>query len=312
MSKNDVRRNIIYTSKILETIYNLKTQDVENCENGRSYAGAEVVIEESYPFIVGLYNKKKQYHILNADEIILLDILLSWDALVNEDNQEFITILFEDIDWMRNRRKRNQEHVNQTHCKYLQTLQSLENLYLIYGNEDVVKTDADLEEYPLVNVEHMIKENTIVGIKYNLGKMGKILKAQQQMVSIDMNIFKYSSTEFMKYKILRYLIVAIYMNRTKKNEFSRSYKSILKSIPYEYDDAVISYFDFILNSPHTTKYLSRCTARFTEIMNELIECDFIRNYSILPDKDRTGLLTASGKIQIKTNLFHRKRKHYTS
>ena len=47
--------------------------------------------------------------------ILMMEMLLSWEALVNESDEEFTTITFSDIDWMRNRQKRNKAYIEENY-----------------------------------------------------------------------------------------------------------------------------------------------------------------------------------------------------
>lgn len=310
MMKNDNgRRNIIYTSNILDRLYNLKTHNIIHLDNGYSYAGTEAVVD-GVPFMVGLCTHNYQYHILTPNEIILMEILLSWDALTNENEQEYTYISFKDIDWMRNRQKRNKSYVQSNHALYLATVKSLEKIYLIYGNEDNLVNGQGLSDSPLMNIEYLYEQNEIVGLKYNFGDLGIALKELKQMVSLDMNIFRYSSTEFMKYQILRYMVISIYMNRTKKYEFSRTNKSILKAITAP--GATADYYDYIIDKKYLYKYLERYHSRLNEVMESLKQTRFIRDYSITYDRSKRSLLTSYGRVLVMTNVSKKKRTYSAS
>ena len=155
MKSKDNRKNILYTSDLLNTLYNLKTLNITQLENSNSYAGATTAVD-GIPFTIGLCTKEYNYHLLTNEEILMMEMLLSWEALVNEEDEEFTTITFSDIDWMRNRQKRNKSYIEENHRKYMSVISSLSELLLIYGNEEQLNnSSADLIDSNLINVEYI-------------------------------------------------------------------------------------------------------------------------------------------------------------
>ena len=310
MKSKDNRRNILYTSDLLNTLYNLKTLNITQLENGNSYAGATTAVD-GIPFTIGLCTKEYNYHLLTNEEILMMEMLLSWEALVNEEDEEFTTITFSDIDWMRNRQKRNKSYIEENHRKYMSVICSLSELLLIYGNEEQLNNSSvDLIDSNLINVEYIYDSELVIGIKYNLGQLGSVLKTLNQRVSIEANIFRYSSTEFMKYQIMRYMVTSIFMNRVKKHSFTRTHKSILKAITYTTAGAdIVSYLDYIIDKKYLYKYLNRYYFRLNEVMQLLKEIRFIRDFNIIQDKCKRGIMTSCGKVEITTNLSNMKRSH---
>ena len=302
----DSRRNVLYTCGLLDKLYNLKKLDIKELSNGNSYAGTQVLIEGTY-IEVGLCDSNYHYHLLTIEEILMLEMLLSWNALFeNETSGDVTEITLNDIDWLRNRKIRNKEYIQNAHNGYIEAVKTLDNLFFIFGNENQL-SEATITLDKLIDIKYMYEEDEIIGFRYSLGRLGKIIKTLNQRISIDMNIFEFSSTEFMKYQILRYMVASIYMCRVKHTTFSRTHKSILQAITYHSDDEFISYYDYIITSEYLSKYLKRYTMRLDEVMKCLKECRLIKEYTIIPDVSKRGILTSCGKIII--TVFNRRRKH---
>ncbi len=303
----DSRRNVLYTCGLLDKLYNLKKLDIKELNNGNSYAGTQVLIEGTY-IEVGLCDSNYHYHLLTIEEILMLEMLLSWNALFeSEASTEDVTeITLNDIDWLRNRKIRNKEYIQNAHNGYIEVAKCLDNLFFIFGNENQIAEDVAVLD-KLIDIKYMYEGNEIIGFRYSLGHLGEIIKTLNQRISIDMNIFEFSTTEFMKYQILRYMVTSIYMCRVKHTTFSRTHKSILQAITYHSDDESVSYYDYIITSEYLSKYLKRYTMRLDEVMKCLKECRLIKEYTIIPDVSKRGILTSCGKIII--TVFNRRRKH---
>lgn len=300
------RRNIIYTCGLLDKLYNLKKLDIKEIDNGKSYVGTQTLIEGTY-LEIGLCDGNYHYHILTIEEILMLEMLLSWDALLEEDNDDDITtITLSDIDWIRNRKIRNKEYIQQAHQDYIRVIKQLNELHLIYGNEKQMKESSPVLD-KLIDIDCIYDENDIVGFKYSFGHLGMILKTLNQRISLDMNIFEFSTTEFMKYQILRYVVSSVYMCRIKNSTFSRTHKCILQAITYRSNNDILSYYDYIIDSNYLSKYLKRYISRLNEVMECLKACNLIKEYNIVPDTSRRGILTSCGKVII--TVSSRKRKH---
>ena len=298
------RRNILYTCGLLEKLYNLKIQDTITLDNGKSYAGTDVLVNGE-TFKIGLCNSDYHYHILTIDEIMIIEMLLSWNALLESNSEESNMITFDDIDWMRDRKCRNKEYILANHRSYLDTMKRLSDLYLIYGDETKLNNDKP-ELCKLLNVDYIYDKEEIVGFRFSFGYLEQVLKTLNQRISLDMNIFAYSSKEFMKYQILRYIVISIYMCRVKCDTFCRTHKSILSAITYS-DDNTCSYYDYMMNSKYINKYLKRYVDRLDEVMNCLKQCRLVKQYQIIADKNKRGLMTASGKIII--TAYSNRRRH---
>lgn len=300
------RRNILYTCGLLDKIYNLRITDIKNSDTGANYISSEVTVEGEQVSI-GLCTKDYQYHILSNQEILMMEMLLSWEALLQDDNsieeESYIEIMLTDLDWIRNRKMRNKEYVQQVHNQYLNTIGELDNLLLIFDNEDELqKTNPTLNK--LINIEYIYSEATAIGFKYNFGQLGNIVKTLNQRVSLDMNIFEFSIAEFMKYQILRYIVTSTFMCRVKNITFCRTHRSILQAITDH--STTLSYYDSIINSDYLNKYLKRYTKRLEEVMESLKACRFIKDYSIIPDVSKRGVITSCGKVIITVFKSNRK------
>lgn len=296
----------MYTCGLLNKLYNLKKQDIKQIDNDKSYAGTQVLIEDTF-IEIGLCDSNYHYHLLTIEEILMLEMLFSWNALLEEDNADDITtITLEDIDWIRNRKIRNKEYIQKAHQEYIKVMLSLSELLFVYGNEEQLTSDSPTLD-KLIDIDCIYNDNNIVGFNYSIGHLGAILKALNQRISLDMNIFEFSTTEFMKYQILRYIVSSIYMCRVKNTTFSRTHKSILQAITYRSDNNILSYYDYIIDSDYLNKYLKRYISRLDEVMKCLKECNLIKEYSIIPDTTRRGIITSCGKVII--TVFSSKRKH---
>ena len=73
MKSKDNRKNILYTSDLLNTLYNLKTLNITQLENSNSYAGATTAVD-GIPFTRGLCTKEYSYHLLTNEEILMMEI----------------------------------------------------------------------------------------------------------------------------------------------------------------------------------------------------------------------------------------------
>lgn len=300
----EARRTIIYTTNILEKLYNLKTCDIKEIQNQGRYAGT-TFIKDQKDYLIGILDKNKDAHILGNDEVMMIEIMLNWESVLKEKddldcNDIHGTLLWEDIDWIKNRKMRNKEYLEQNHIQYKKTLDSLNQLMIVYGSRNNIKL------YKLVNLKYL-QDNK--GVEYNFNILGCILKELNQRISIDLNAFSFSNEEFMKYQILRYIVSSIYMCRMKKRTFSRTHKSILNALHYVSDKFAISYFDYYIQSEYTKKYLKRYFKRLKEVMDMLVECKLIKNYEIIPDDSKRSLMTACGKVVITLSNIKLDRKY---
>lgn len=316
MQDKNNRRNIFYTSSVINTLYGLKSSNViRSKDNNISYAVSKATINGvEYP--VGLCTRTNDYHIFSPFEKLFIDILLSWSELskdeyseetkINEfdsninDVSSYTRITFEDIDWIRNRNKTNKNQRQKEHELYKSTVESLGNLLFIFD-----KKDNKYVKYNLFNYRFIYTNDNIDGIEYNFGQLQKSLVASNQKVSINYNPFRYSRNNYIKYQLFRYLLVSIYMNRTKKKKFKRSHNAILKSTVWRSDKETISYFDNIVNKTHVNTYLRRYSKHVLEILDDLKQVGFIYDYKIINDTSRRHLITAAGYVEIENVSYKR-------
>lgn len=304
------QRSVIYTSGILETLYNLKTSDIKSDLLGNTYVASTALIYGN-TYIVGLCNKEYKHHIFSSKEKMMIDLLLNWDALINdEQKEEFTTIRFTDIDWMKNCYKKNKEHIKIAHNLYKEIIESLSNLYFICADEEpkVLKDDY---LYRLFNYTPIIEDNKMVGIRYNFDELGRLLKVSKMKTTLNSNIFKFRFNEDMKYWILRYLVVSIYMNRIKSKTVTRTHKSILKGITIDTGKEVVSYYDSLLTKKYLHKYLSRYTQRLEEVLELLKMAEFIKEYSVEKITNYRELQTGCGLVKTTPNMSNKKRRTRT-
>lgn len=304
------QRSVIYTSGILETLYNLKTSDIKSDLLGNTYVASTALIYGN-TYIVGLCNKEYKHHIFSSKEKMMIDLLLNWDALINdEQKEEFTAIRFTDIDWMKNCYKKNKEHIKIAHNLYKEIIESLSNLYFICTDEEpkVLKDDY---LYRLFNYTPIIEDNKMVGIRYNFDELGRLLKVSKMKTTLNSNIFKFRFNEDMKYWILRYLVVSIYMNRIKSKTVTRTHKSILKGITIDTGEEVVSYYDSLLNKKYLHKYLSRYTQRLEEVLELLKMAEFIKEYSVEKITNYRELQTGCGLVKTTPNMSNKKRRTRT-
>lgn len=306
----DIRRNIIYTNRILNTLYNLKTQNIKQLANGESYVSSKLAESE---FDIGLCNNKNHAHILSSNEILIMDILLSWQHLVDETGNT--TISFTDIDWMRNRHKKNKDHIQNAHKLYLEVIQSLGSLFFICTSETINTVGGIRNKYKLLNYELKYSGSKVIGLAYNFGRLEVILKEERMVTTFNANIFRFRLNEDMKYKLLRYMTTATYMNQVKKKSFCRTHKSILKGITCAVeakdDDSSIRYiscYDDIAEKNYIHKYLSRYINRLDEVLSLMKSSRYIKDYLIEPITSKQELITGCGRVEITTNMS-RKRHH---
>ena len=293
----EIRKSVIYTSNILNTIYTLNNSDIKEIEPSIRYVGKDVTNNGS-TIEIGLIDKTGIYHFLSVEEIYMYDILLSWDTLTNTDEETSIFITFKDIDWIKNRQRRNKDYVKENHKLYADVLKSLEKVLFKYG----------MKVSSLLDIKYIDEKDYEKGFVYNLGHLKTLLKQQNQLVELNLNVFKYSSKEFMKYSIMRYMISSIYMNQVKRRTFSRTHKSILSSITYIEDGNVYKYYDWLIKNKNFTTYIKRYYKRLEEVMKLLKESGFIKDYKIIPDNNLRSLITSCGKVDICTNVYKIKNK----
>lgn len=303
-------RSTIYTSGVLETLYSLKSSDIKSDSAGNTYVSSTALLHGD-AYIVGLCDKEYKHHILSSKEKMMIELLLNWDSLVNDEQTEkFTTIKFTDIDWMKNCYKKNMEHIKAAHNLYKEVIKSLSNLYLVYNDEepDVINGECT---YPLLKCQPVIENNKLVGITYSFDKLGKILNAFKMKTTLNGNIFKFKFNEEMKYWILRYLIVSIFMNRVKSKVIVRTHKSILKALIVDTGTEITNYYDTLINKKYMHKYLHRYIQRLKEVLEFLKEIDFIKEYSVETITNIQELQTGCGLIRIKPNMSNKKHRTRT-
>ena len=287
----------------------MKTLDIKKSANNKSYAVATAkrLGEEYY---IGLCSKKYHAHILTSEEIVILDILLCWKQLVDSDSSETV-INLADIDWLRNRHKKNKNHIAKAHETYLKIFNTLGTLNFICTGEEIVNISECEEQYPLLKYKLNYCSGKVIGITYTLGRLDVMLNKHKQITTLDCNVFKYRLNEDMKYRLLRYLVTSIFMNQIKSKTFVRTHRSILRGITYivAEDGAVAtSYYDSIINKQYIHKYLSRYITRLEDVLSMLKESNFIKDYTIERITNRQELITGCGKVEIVTNLSKKKKR----
>lgn len=292
-----IRKSVICTSNILNTIYTLCNQDGKKKLGSKDYIG-RTIKSNRVDTNVGLITKNGECCFLSVEEIYIYDILLSWYILTNDNDDKNIDISFNDIDWIKSKQRRNKDYIMNNHKKYSKVLESLKDKMFICNDRI----------YPLIVYVYKDENNYEKGLTYNLGHIGNILKQQNQLVELDTNAFKFSNQEFMKYQLLRYMVTAIYMNQVKKKSFTRTHKSILNAIVYGADGNNYKYYDFLIENKNYKTYLNRYYKRLDEVLMLLKECGYIRDYSIIPDNNLRSLITSCGRVEICTNVYKIKEK----
>ena len=306
MKKETVRKSIIYTSTILNKLYNLKTAQIKYLNDGTSYA-SDTVTFFGNKYEVGLYTESKSAHILSSEEILIIDILLCWKKLLDADDED-ISITFNDIDWLRNRNTDNAEHIRKIHQKYISIISLLNKLYFIMVTEPFDELEKCKEKYKLMMIDWLYDDNEVIGFKYNLNELGNLLEEANQVSIIYNNVFNYRLNEDMNYRLLRYLVSAIFMNRVKGKSFSRTHKSILLGITYHDSDGADSYYNNYLDQKFINKYLKRYLSRLNEVLCRLKESGYIKDYVIENISNKRELTLGFGMVTIFTNLSRRQRK----
>lgn len=287
----------------------MKTLDIKKSDNNKSYAVA-VAKRLGEEYYVGLCSKKYHAHILTSEEIVILDILLCWKQLVDSDSLETV-INLSDIDWLRNRHKKNKEHIANAHETYMKIFNVLSTLnFICIGDEisDICECD---NLYPLLKYRINYSNGKATGITYTLGKLESTLNKHKQVTTLDCNVFKYRLNEDMKYRLIRYLVTSIFMNQVKSKTFVRTHKSILRGITYTGTGGAIeteSYYDSIIDKQYIHKYLSRYITRLNDVLSMLKESGYIRDYTIERITNRQELITGCGKVEIVTNLSKKKKR----
>ena len=315
------RRNVFFTSSVINSLYNLRSTDVIYNDNV-SYSVSQATIGGT-SYAIGLCSKNYHYHILTSFEKELIDILLSWSEISKDEDNSYIEkytenededyentiILFDDIDWMRNRNKTNKKQRENDHILYKTIIEGLGNLLFIFDKLETIE-DYTFTTYNLFNYKYVYKDDSVVGIEYNFGELQISLLASNQKVGINYNPFRYSRNNHIKYQIFRCLLVYIYMNRKRKGKssFKRSHNSILKAVIYYSDTKFISYYDVIISDNHINTYLNRYIKQVLEILEDLKQIDFIHDYVIVKDTSRRHLVTSAGYIEIE-NVSYKKRKY---
>ena len=296
-------KSVIYTSNILNGLFN--PNKLLRCSN-KYYYISEITLQKN-SYYAGLCTSNHNTYIISDEELLMIDMLLSWNALTS--NSLKCEIMFSDIDWMRRRNSYNKSRVLDNHEKYQKIFKQLDNLYLIFGDNlnEILSQDS---VFKLFNYKIKYESNVPVGIIYDFNELGKMLKDHNQLTTININIFDIKLSEFMKYKILRYMILSIYMNSRKKS-FTRTHKSILKGISYYNDGKILNYYDYYCNNEHISQYLKRYFARLESVLFLLKECGYIEDYSYEKINTRQELQIGSGRVVINTKVYKRKKRKHT-
>lgn len=313
------RRNIFFTSSVINTLYSLKSSNIKYSKDSSNSLAISKATINGIEYVIGLCTKTNDYHILTPFEKMFIDILLSWSELSKEEYNEetnikennsdiddissYTRITFEDIDWIRNRNRTNKKQRQKDHKLYKNTFESIGNLWFIFD----IKDDK-IVKYNLFNYRFIYTNDNIDGIEYNFGQLQESLVASNQKISINYNPFRYSRNNHIKYQLFRYLLVSIYMNRTKKKKFKRSHNAILKSTVWRSDKETISYFDNIVNKTHVNTYLRRYSKDVLEILDDLKQVGFIHDYKVINDTSRRHLITAAGYVEIE-NVSYKRQKY---
>ena len=298
------RRTVIYTSGVLETLYSLKSSDIKSDVYGHEYVSSTALLH-GVPYVVGLCDKDYKYHILTSREKMMMDMLLSWDSLVSEETEDGpVIIKFTDIDWMKNRYKKNKEHIKVAHNLYKTIIETLSGLYFICDSEEPRTLNDDCL-YHLFNYTPIIENEEMVGITYYFDELGKLLKSYNMKTTLNGNAFKFRFNEDMKYWILRYLVVSVFMNRIKSKTVTRTHRSIVKALVVDTGVETISYYDALMDKRHPHKYLSRYIQRLKEVLEMLKDMEFIKDYSIETITNIQELQTGCGLVRITPNMSNR-------
>jgi hypothetical protein len=297
------RESLIYTSSILNSLYSLTSKDIVNGFS-RSYVGKYVNAYDEN-FIIGLYNKELKYHILEPQEIQILDLLLHWYKVVDR-NSVYAEITFEDIDWIRDRNKYNKLHKQRAHEIYELAIRNLNELYLIYGNEkEYLSCEVALNtELKLIDIEYDSKTK---GIRYKPNKILKQIDEDNQLILIPYNIYKYKYEENIKYQLFRYLATSIFMNRVKSKICKRTHSSILRAIVCNNGEETATYYENIMDASYPGKYLLRYFNRLDEVLNILKNSEMIEDYKIVRIKNIRELKMGMGYVEIKHRCIKRHR-----
>ena len=276
------QQSVLYTSNVLDTIYKLKSSDEVVLDNGQSYA-CGISLIDGFEFYTGLCTEDYKAHILTANERVIIDILLSWSMLTNEDFDSWTVIKYSDIDWIRSRCKKNKER----------------------SKPEKLSEDTT---YRLLEFTDIYENDEAVGFKYSLCELESMLRNSKLMTSINGNIFKFSLNEDMKYQLLRYLIISSYMCRARKTECKRTHRSILKNLVITEDEVVLSYYDVIKNKKYFRQYLLRYNSRLIEVLEFLKEIGYIVDYSADRLTNLHQLETGSGMVRIKPKMYKKSKR----
>ena len=299
-------KSLIFTSNILSAIYSLKTSNEKSFNDGN--CDMPVIVNATKSF-VGICDENMCMHILSDEEMLIMEILLSWSTLV-EQNENYTEILFVDIDCIRNKNKDNRVRINVQHQKYLKIFETFNKLYFVYtGKPNEINSDEI--KHKLFYYEVISKKDKPIGIKYNFGRLEYLLKASKQIAIVETNLFDVRMSEMMNYKIMRYLVSSIFMNRIKGTNFSRTHKSILNSMTYNDNGEVTSYYESYSKSHYISKYLSRYLERLFKVLELLKQCNYILDYSVERIDSRLQLVTGCGKVTIVMKKYKKKRKNGT-
>lgn len=288
-------KSVVFTHNILNVIYNHKGNNLLS----------EITLQGN-KYYVGLCTEDEDTYVLKDEEILMIDMLLSWAMLTG--NTTVGSICLSDIDFIRQRNKENKTRIKESHEKYINIFKRLETIHYVCADTNEIPI-AEKYIHPLFKYELVVKDDYSKEIKYSFDELGKLLENQKQIVVIEDNIFNIRVSEMMKYKLLRYLIVSIFMNRIRKNGCIRTHKSVLSGITYCIDNKVRkSYYDYYCESEHISRYLNRYITRLDEVLMKLKLCNYIVDYSIERIGSLQELILGYGKITIITNRYKKKRK----
>ena len=307
------RRTVMYTSNVLNTLYGLLSSDEKpqteslhekpkkESSKDSTWAVKKVMLNNK-ECTIGLCTKNSKAYVLTPLEKTVIDMLLSWKELTvddeKSDSKNNTTIMLSDIDWLRDRYKKNQEHIKIAHDNYKKAFEQLANLRFIY-EEQYSRED---NSFPLLEYSPIMKENELIGIEYNLGKLEQILSSSKQRTTLNGNAFKYRLNEEMKYFILRYLVTSIFMNRVKSKAFTRTHKSIVSALVTTENGRTVSYYDALFDKKYPHKYLKRYLLRLEEVLKFLKEIGYISAFTIEPITTLQELKTGAGLVKITTSM----------
>ena len=143
------------------------------------------------------------------------------------------------------------------------------------------------------------------GTLYHYCPIQRVLQSYTGDTTLNGNAFKFRFNEDMKYWILRYLVVSVFMNRIKSKTVTRTHRSIVKALVVDTGVETISYYDALMDKRHPHKYLSRYIQRLKEVLEMLKDMEFIKDYSIETITNIQELQTGCGLVRITPNMSNR-------